>query len=102
MVGSLGQDVADSGPSILIDLFTNIGMAGVFAFLYWDATKERREAQKLNNQLMERALPLLAESAAALERVQQSQTASREADQAELKRQLEELAAEVRRGKGDA
>lgn len=102
LVGSLAQDVAGDGPSFLIDLFTNIGMAGVFIFLYWDERKERRQAQSLNGQLLERTLPLLAESAAALERVQQSQAASREADQAELKRQLDELKAEVRRGKGDA
>lgn len=101
-VSSIAQDVSGQGSSFLIDLFTNIGMAGVFIFLYLDERKERREAQRLNNQLLERALPLLAESATALERVQESQSAIHQADQIELAKQLRELTTELRRDKGDA
>jgi hypothetical protein len=88
--------------SFLLDLFTNIGMAGVFIYLYLDERKERRSCQTLNNQMLERVLPALTEASATLERVQQSQSALHEADQASLEQRLEALVVELRRGKGDA
>lgn len=75
MVGSLAQDAGAGGSSFLIDLFTNLGMAGVFLYLYLDERKERRAAQALNNTMLERVLPALTEASATLGRVQESQAA---------------------------
>lgn len=101
MVGSLAQDAGTGGSSFLIDLFTNIGMAGVFIYLYLDERKERRAAQALNNTMLERVLPALTDASAALERVQQAQAALRQADKVELESQLKDLVAELRKGQSD-
>jgi hypothetical protein len=87
--------------SFLLDLFTNVGMAGVFIFLYLDERKERRAAQTLNNQLLERVLPLVADATTTLERVQQSQTALKRAEASELENQLHEMVLELRKVRGE-
>lgn len=101
LVTQLAQQTSTQDASFIIDLITNVGISGVCLFLYWDERKERRAAQALNNQLLERVLPTLTESTTTLERVQESQNALRAADTNELKRRLDELVTELRRGRGD-
>ena len=51
-------------------LITQIGLSAVFLWLWFTERKERQEQQKTLLTLMERALPALAESTDALDRVQ--------------------------------
>lgn len=51
-------------------LVTQIGLSAVFLWLWYTERKERQEIQRAHLQLLERALPALAESADALDRVQ--------------------------------
>lgn len=51
-------------------LVTQIGLSAIFLWLWYTERKERQETQRANLQLLERALPALAESADALDRVQ--------------------------------
>lgn len=51
-------------------LVTQIGLSAIFLWLWWTERKERQEQQAALLKLMERALPALAESTDALDRVQ--------------------------------
>lgn len=101
VIAGLAQEAGGQSASFIIDLITNVGIGGVFLFLYFDERKERRATQALNNQLLERVLPLIAEATTTLERVQESQIALRQADTQVLEKRLDELAAEIRKGQGD-
>jgi hypothetical protein len=55
-------------------LITQIGLSAIFLWLWWTERKERQEQQQTLLKLMERALPALAESTDALDRVQTALT----------------------------
>lgn len=54
----------------LATLVTQIGLSAIFIWMWWTERKERQDLQQTLLALMERALPALAESTDALERVQ--------------------------------
>jgi hypothetical protein len=68
MIDLLVADVGDGGS--IASWITQIGLSGVFLWLYFDATRERRAAQKALTDVLERVLPLIEAATATLERVQ--------------------------------
>lgn len=67
----VGQTTGAGGDlTSIATLITQVGLSAVFLWLWWAERKERQELQQSLLKLMERALPALAESTDALERVQ--------------------------------
>lgn len=68
----LGQTTGGGAADLtsIAALVTQIGLSGIFLWLWWTERKERQDQQKTLLTLMERALPALAESTDALDRVQ--------------------------------
>lgn len=65
----LAQETGNADLTNVATLVTQIGLSGIFLWLWWTERKERQEQQKTLLTLMERALPALAESTDALDRV---------------------------------
>ncbi len=89
----VAQEISDPGASTtwLIDLVTNIGIGGIFVWIWYDERKERRQAQAKVNDLMERIIPALTDSTATLERVQDSMARVTEAQGESRKHDLSSL-----------
>ena len=67
---ALAQTTGSGDLTNVATLVTQIGLSAVFLWLWFTERKERQEQQATLLRLMERALPALAESTDALERVQ--------------------------------
>lgn len=72
----IAQVPKDDGAFGVASLITQIGLSGVFLWLFLSATKERQKAQADLAALFERLLPVVDKATAALESVQTSMSAT--------------------------